>query len=594
MSYTNEFLLTGKFYHERSPESRGLQRNEHLLKELQSTLISKSDEGIKRIAVSQKGAAEVVRAEVEYQNRMLLNVLQSAIGAGADAITGAIQDMCDYLGFELTEVRWAIERQTEVCRKILEVLLNSLDNASRQYFEQGLKCYENGEYDLAKERFERALDANRTNYFAYQYLGFIATVKDLGEDAVRNFELARKFTDKEHLKALACLHLARAHYALGNRTMPVELSKEAADLVPSDAVFHYRLAQYCALAEMKPEAIKALRESCHLDMTYWTQASADKEFDMMREEVLRFQNDERNRLRTDVREVFKGLESAVLNGSKVQLGDKIRAFEEVLSEMRDKIQNDNVFVLLEARSQGEEVTTCLLSDCVECLKKQVRNREQEVGRVQQENREGTRQLEVDLKTAESTLRNFDADQFVKKQRQSFTRLIFWLSGCLVVLYLRGIVPPPFDLLLGLILLVYGIPVVIIVVSKLCALFRRRSLEFDIKSRAAQLAAAKDRVAEASAPTIRRLEGELTQLRHSQMEMQSGLDRWRATKPSRYSCTLGQGTSKGRLEKHRNGDDMESVVRALCGKGEKMAAIKRVRELTGLGLAEAKEFVERLS
>ena len=62
----------------------------------------------------------------------------------------------------------------KMSQNILQVLLNALDNKSRQYWEQGVKCYESSEYEMAKERFNCAVVENRTNYFACQYLGFIS------------------------------------------------------------------------------------------------------------------------------------------------------------------------------------------------------------------------------------------------------------------------------------------------------------------------------------------------------------------------------------------------------------------------------------
>ena len=40
-------------------------------------------------------------------------------------------------------------------------------------------------------------------------------------------------------------------------------------------------------------------------------------------------------------------------------------------------------------------------------------------------------------------------------------------------------------------------------------------------------------------------------------------------------------------------DANTEVRALLASGDKIAAIKRVRELTGMGLKEAKDYVEAL-
>ena len=177
----------------------GLRANQKQLRAMGEHLSSAFQDGISRLEHSQMQSAKLLQRELQYQADHIVD----AIGQGSADVVAAVQEACGYLGGQLCEIRWAIERQTQVSQQILQVLLNALDNASRQYWEQGVKCYETSEYDIARERFSRALDANRTNYFAYQYLGFIAVHEERSEEALRNFELAKKFADSGYHRALA-------------------------------------------------------------------------------------------------------------------------------------------------------------------------------------------------------------------------------------------------------------------------------------------------------------------------------------------------------------------------------------------------------
>jgi len=125
-----------------------------------------------------KSTFETVGAQLAHAQSSQANLLSQELGYLAGQvetqthdIVGALQLTCDYLGTALTEIRWAIERNAAATQKLL---LESLTNGSRQYFEQGVTCYEEGEFAFARDRFSLALERNRTNFFAYQHLGFLA------------------------------------------------------------------------------------------------------------------------------------------------------------------------------------------------------------------------------------------------------------------------------------------------------------------------------------------------------------------------------------------------------------------------------------
>ena len=251
-----------------------------------------------------------MRREVQYQAD---NILSSIESRSADVFS-AVQSACDYLGGNLCEVRWAIERQTPVSQQILQVLLSSLDSTSRQYWEQGVKCYDCAEYDIAKERFSRALDANATNYFAYQYLGLIAVHEEKAPLAIRNFELARKFSENNLHRALALSHLARTYNAIDEVPKAVQNSAAAAAVAPEHGKFWYETAIYYVRLKTDEDAEKAqicLRRAIANDWMYWSIAITDANLEPIRPQVQKFLGEMRDEQRDIARRTLEQLRIAI-------------------------------------------------------------------------------------------------------------------------------------------------------------------------------------------------------------------------------------------------------------------------------------------
>ena len=108
----------------------------------------------------------------------------------------------------------------------------------------GVSAFGKKDEAALKERFNRALDANRTNYFEYQYLGFIAVNADDSQSALKNFELAKKFADSDYYRALAHSHLARSLSAIGDVPKASENAAAAVQAAPDQGRFWYESAVY--------------------------------------------------------------------------------------------------------------------------------------------------------------------------------------------------------------------------------------------------------------------------------------------------------------------------------------------------------------
>lgn len=352
MGFREEFRATSN---SRSPSSSSATQDEfrpptarERLSQLQQAYRQSLEDGARRVAEEEHDEAEVLEAELIYQAEFIGP--QKQIGSGQDeeeteeSLVVAIQQITDYFGSALSEVRWSVERQLESTEQLLKVQLESLDNASRQYFEQGVKCYEAGEYELARERFNRALESDRTNYFAWQYLGFIAVAEDQADEAIRAFDLARKFARNEQQQAQALTHLARSYHATQNDAIAADLARAATEACPDNPRYWYDLAASSARLELRKQAIAALREAIERDWTYWGIAVNDVDFEPLRQDVIQLLNDLREREQEksclQLERLRYAIETAQAAGAGAQLGDCRNALERFEQELEQR----NVFI----------------------------------------------------------------------------------------------------------------------------------------------------------------------------------------------------------------------------------------------------------
>lgn len=357
MSFRNKFSWSPKLG-EKWPVENLVSTGARANVELQRAVKTTFEQGIERLSRSQQATAAVLQAELAYQSERLgaeiarqieqsSRQMVSAIERGSADIVESIQHMSAYLGAELCEVRWAVERHTKVSQGILQVLLQSKDNESRQCYEEGVRCYEVGEYDLAKREFVKALEVKPSNYFAYQYLGFVAVTGDRPDEAVRNFDLARKFAGNGYHEALALSHLARSHYASGDLSKAAELARAATEAHAESANFWYESAAYCVRLGRAEPAIHALRQAIERDWTYWAVVVSDPVFDPIRSEVDRLLDELREREKANALRSLEKLKQAVGTGVEFGLADKIGHQASSLGALAERIRQHNVYVYRE-------------------------------------------------------------------------------------------------------------------------------------------------------------------------------------------------------------------------------------------------------
>jgi tetratricopeptide (TPR) repeat protein len=259
MSFRDEYLWTGKTYAEWSLE-HSVQAGSNKSHALQ-------------IALAETFSSEISSLEAS---------IQKLSQAGELSTSKAVQRICDSVDSGLVELRWVVERHLEISQSILNVLLNSLANESRQYYEQGVVWYEAGEYELAKARFQNALEKSSVNDFAYQYLGFVSVVENNSSEAIRNFDRAAKCASTDYHRAMAFAHLARVYFVQADFDTAIQQLSRSTQLQPLVGWYWYDLAAYHAAIGAVADMQEALRKAVNCDFVFWHRAKNDRAFETAR------------------------------------------------------------------------------------------------------------------------------------------------------------------------------------------------------------------------------------------------------------------------------------------------------------------------
>lgn len=382
------------------------------LRGLQNTVKSTFERGVDRLAQNQTAATVALQGELAYQADMLRHQMAAGMNGVADAITQSsyeisygIQQMSDYLGAGMSEIRWGVERNNELSAKILNVLLDSLSNESRQYYEQGVKCYDTGEYEIAKERLNKALEANRTNYFAYQYLGFVGVAENKSEDAIRSFDLARKFADSGYHQALALSHLARSHQATGDLNKAIELASDATKAHAEMAKFWYESAGYAARLGKSDLAIPPLEEAIKRDKTYWALVASDIDFEMIRAEVVQLQGKIRESARNNARQAIDRLRHTLDTAQSVGVEDISDDLKELRQFENSYDGKENYYVYLDLEQAANKTRHPVLSKIENTLKEKIDEKKkaisQHIASQVIQSREDQKSIDKEIATAAS-------------------------------------------------------------------------------------------------------------------------------------------------------------------------------------------------
>jgi tetratricopeptide (TPR) repeat protein len=352
----------------------GFRATSENLKALNRELFVTFENGIEQLSNGHSELANILQGEIRYQTDQITD----AVYQGSVEIVSALAQTCDYLGQELCQIRWAIELQTRVSEAILKVLLGSLDNTSRQYWEQGVRCYDTAEYEFASERFNRSLDANRTNSFAYQYLGFIAVNDNDSNGAIKNFELARKFADTGYHRAFALSHLARCHHALGDLPGAVQAAAKATESCPENGKYWYECAVYRVRERNTSEALRCLRMAISNDIMYWSISASDGNLDPIRKHVMELLDQMREEAHDMASKRIEDLRNTLKLLDGMGIGDALPFRSNVLNTATQQLDQGMVFPYRDLLRPIREAHQDTIKFAIKVLQQQVSDNRQQI------------------------------------------------------------------------------------------------------------------------------------------------------------------------------------------------------------------------
>lgn len=279
------------------------------------------------IIKSNIAGAQIIACEMERQTQALEGAIQGmgkhvtdAIGASADQIIGAIEELGHALCMELSEIRWQLSQQSATLEAILEVLSESRSNEARQLVRQGLRHYLNGEYAEAEERFRKALNSDTTDYQVLMNLAFISLHKNDADEAFSFFKKALSLPENlddaskaRNLWATARLFYSEKDFAQAQAYAEKAFRHEQA--AKEGGLF--KLGVYQALAGQEEKAIGSLRNAIDMDPALFGRCAVEPDLLVIRDRVISLLAESASGALKTVEETKQQVEALV---SKIEAG----------------------------------------------------------------------------------------------------------------------------------------------------------------------------------------------------------------------------------------------------------------------------------
>lgn len=253
----------------------------HLLREQKTA----ADNAARKISGAIHDGANLLTQEIRLQNEALqaiqgeLENVADCVLLGAEQITRAIAESSHLICGHLLDIEWVLKQSDHKLGAILQTLRESRSNDARQLHEQAVQHYALGQWDRAKERLLRAIEADSTNYDALMHLGLVAFHLDDPSGAKEHFYgaafLPRSLPPLAKGRALEML--AHTHYGIEDYLQAMRLAQQALKLIGSDGTLEFRCAIYAARAGYPQEAKKHLLNAILLDSRFFGKASSHDE-----------------------------------------------------------------------------------------------------------------------------------------------------------------------------------------------------------------------------------------------------------------------------------------------------------------------------
>lgn len=332
--------------------------------------------GSERLRDSDLESVDVMRKEAGY----LAEHIEQAIRGRIPEEEQAVQKACDYLGCRLHELRWTLELRSEPSQQALSSLLDSLEPQVRECWSNALKFLEAGDVGLAKQHFASLVSVAPIRHLAHQYLGFLAARLGDAKDAIKNFDLARKYAETDHDRALASSHLAGSWFLAGDPMRAAKAALSAAEVCPEEAKFWYEAACYCARLGKPDHLEEFLGNAIRRDWLYWPMAIVDPAFDPARAEVARLLADMREEQRLAVRSQLSKLREIIAILRETEVGGEVLAALEVADDLDREFAQGSIFTYLRLVHEIPEAQKKFLRRAIDGFDKRLREVEAGMGR----------------------------------------------------------------------------------------------------------------------------------------------------------------------------------------------------------------------
>ena len=248
----------------------------------------------KAIAESNLNAAGAISNEILMQTGRLEAALDSlgdticgSITQNTDRLIAQLQALESSICSHLSEINWELRQQRVVLKDILRTLRSNRNVEAQQLVQQGVRHYANGEFLEARERFERALDFDTTDYQVLMNLGYVAVNLEDPEAALKWFKKASVLPPDldASSRAAALAAVARSYYVLEQYSHAARSISDAHGIA-NKAANAYLAGTYHALALQVPQCLHWLRISIESEPAYIARAAVDPDLEGVRADVL--------------------------------------------------------------------------------------------------------------------------------------------------------------------------------------------------------------------------------------------------------------------------------------------------------------------
>lgn len=320
-----------------------------------------------------KTQIETADSIIVSQERIRSEIDRAALGI--DRVADGLEGLAATFEWGFSELVWQLEEQREILKDILRVLQAPLDTQAKELRKRAEYAYRNGWFDDALEDFLESEKKNRYDFTIHQNLGNIYFFeKKNPEKALEYYEKAARYATPEspYHASIAYLHVGLIRYLQGNFQKAREATLKALELSPSLYEAHYQHAQYCANLGKYDEAIEHLRIAIEGDRYYCVKADSEKDFDVMKDQLMILFKDLRETACDWAKKEIKRAKELIQDAESYGVpNNSIVVAKNKLNEADTLFKRDSYFDYLDAYYNALEAQNLVVDSSIKFLSDQI-------------------------------------------------------------------------------------------------------------------------------------------------------------------------------------------------------------------------------